>query len=94
MSLSIPEWANKINAYLWLAFMGLLLSAISIIHTDKYIFLWLLTFIYGIFGFANNIGLKKYPKIRAAFSIILLILFATVFIFLSIQITEIWRYIA
>jgi len=93
MSLSIPEWAEKINAYLWLAGMGLLLSAISIIYTDKYMCLWLLTFIYGILGFANNVGLKQYPKIRKTFSITILILFIVVFIFISVELTEIWYYI-
>ena len=94
MLLSIPKWAEKINAYLWLAGMGLLLSAISIIYIDEYISLWLLTFIYGILGFANNVGLKECPKVRKTFSVILLILFTTAFIFLSIQLTEIWRYIS
>ena len=89
MSLSIPEWAEKINAYIWLAGMGLLLSAISIIYTDKYILLWLLTFIYGILGFANNVGLKSYPRVRGTFSIILLVLFVTAFIFISVELTGI-----
>ncbi|MCC6447176.1 MAG: hypothetical protein IT215_00635 [Chitinophagaceae bacterium] len=89
MSITIPEWVEKINAYLWLSAIGVTLSAISMIYNEKYLLLWLLTFLYGVLGFANNVGLKKHPKSRFVLSIILLVIFTVAFIFLSTELIKI-----
>lgn len=79
MSFNFPEWAGKINAYLWLAIVGALLIAISIIYNDKYISLWLGTFLYGIVGFANNAGLEGHKKVKGVISITLLLVYVGYF---------------
>lgn len=90
----IPEWTEKMNAYGWMAVAGILLVATSIIYDDKYISLWLITYIYGLLGFSNNVGLEKYPRIKKTVTVILLFIYLLVFIFLGYKLTDVSQYIA
>jgi len=90
----IPEWTEKMNAYGWIAVAAILLIGTSIIYGDKYMPLWLITYLYGLLGFSNNVGLKEYKKTRKVITVILLVIYLSAFIFLSYKLTNVSQYIA
>ena len=93
MPLLLPDWAEKINAYLWLAFISSVLVGISIIYNDKYISLWLMTFVYGLLGFASNAYIKNhFPRVEKVLTPVLFLLYITVFTGLAVLLTETRHY--
>ena len=85
--MTIPDWFEKINVLAYFTIVSAILIAISIIYdNDKWMPLWLGSFIYGILGFAVNARFPK--KNKRTIELILFLSYVLGFVLVSIVIAS------
>ena len=56
----LPDWLERANVFIWLCAAAVLLMAVSIIYDgERYMDLWFVSFLYGLFGFAASASMKE-----------------------------------
>lgn len=73
----LPEWLKEISVYFWLAAASLLMFAFTQ-GSHCYLDLWLITFLYGLWGFAAD--KIKNEDIRGLLQLALLVLYTVIVI--------------
>lgn len=73
----LPEWLKEISVYFWLAGAGLLMFVFTQ-DSRFYLDLWLLTFLYGLWGFSADKLESK--KVRKLIQLVLLVLYTVIVI--------------
>jgi hypothetical protein len=80
----IGDWLLKVSIYFWLAAGALLMFVFSLNTTGKaYLDLWLVTFLYGLWGFAVDNKIKNELARNIIHLLLLLAYTAVVFQFLT-----------
>jgi hypothetical protein len=78
------DWAKRFSPFIWLGLVAGILIGITIVsHSDTYIDLWFLTFIYAVIGYVLDVGIKaeRHPKLRGVLLSLSVIIYVTLFIF-------------
>lgn len=75
----LPEWLKEVSVYFWLIGVSLAMFVLTQDSDPTYLDLWLVTLLYGLWGFATD-KLTDYPKTRRAIQVILLVLYSLIVI--------------
>lgn len=85
--MQIPDWLEKVNTYIYLALASLVMIVFSMAYYQtEYIILWLLSYIYGILGYAFSVVLPKGKWWRTLILGLLLLIYIFFFVGYSLNI--------